>query len=616
MLDVVAFPGIDPFLPENLLIQPIDIRNKIPFYFTVAGMLQRGQDYVIRTKVSLQEKTITWIREMTVALKEFLRRLITQSTINPEHPNSLADIRRLGDLYRQTVEKIEMLSGQLENQAYLETHLTKLQTLHQELKNAIPPLVAYAAELNLYIKPIPLVAEVNTLLTNFRQLDNKFTEIVKKNIPKIQETFQKVLRFLKADQIPLPSLIVSELICNLQTVVSLIEERDSGNPSIAALKKNIATLEANRLLIDSTLPNNPIGMSNIHNSCYIDSSLEAVFCLPLARQFLHRELYPINYFGSPNFRPDPENLRLRKNLQASLLALLDRPLPNETPSLFQYFSTMVNSYRPLQDALRDVRQKIFDSKLNPLLDPSKLTEQDDAAIIVGIFLRDILDQTFVLQKVSCADQVPGRVFYKNEHPSSILSLALPTDNPMSVSLVELIKKNFASRPGEEPYRVTPSEGIIWDEAAAATLSTPVTQPINSNYRSFLKIKTLPTILAIQINRFKCVDMVAGTTIKMTMPVSLPADGIIDLTEYYEPDQPDPRPARYKLKSTVDHLGGLHGGHYTSNVNIGNHYFHCDDMSRPREITATKFFENENSYIIILERVEVEPVEQPEATPAE
>jgi ubiquitin C-terminal hydrolase len=116
-----------------------------------------------------------------------------------------------------------------------------------------------------------------------------------------------------------------------------------------------------------------------------------------------------------------------------------------------------------------------------------------------------------------------------------------------------------------------------------------------------KVKNLPDSLALHVSRYTF-DLQNMSPGKLLDPVDLPKDGIVDMTPYCGKGSEE---YKYEITGYVVHAGGnLGGGHYTSNIKIGDKFYECDDGNPAfhKEISAAEFYGNKNAYLVMLKRV--------------
>lgn len=170
-----------------------------------------------------------------------------------------------------------------------------------------------------------------------------------------------------------------------------------------------------------------------------------------------------------------------------------------------------------------------------------------------------------------------------EHPSAEIS-----------TLDDLIRSFFAPERIERRFGKKDSQGKYIDEPAI----------------SQAKIKTFPDSLALHVNR-TAYD--SGVASKLEIPVSLPRDGIVDLTPHRMEDKPG-ESCRYEITGYIIHEGNdLKRGHYISCVKIGDKFYKCNDLSPNLnvEITADQFYNNRNAYMVMLKKIPAEAPATPE-----
>lgn len=121
-----------------------------------------------------------------------------------------------------------------------------------------------------------------------------------------------------------------------------------------------------------------------------------------------------------------------------------------------------------------------------------------------------------------------------------------------------------------------------------------------------KLLQLPDSFPFHIKRFEF-NEAKHKSEKLNDPISLPKDGIVDMAPYFS--QKRDKPCQYEITGYVVHHGAsLSNGHYTSNVKIGDRFYHCNDFSQQLhvEITKEEFYGNTEAYLVMLKKIPDEP----------
>jgi ubiquitin C-terminal hydrolase len=118
----------------------------------------------------------------------------------------------------------------------------------------------------------------------------------------------------------------------------------------------------------------------------------------------------------------------------------------------------------------------------------------------------------------------------------------------------------------------------------------------------VRLFTIPEILVVHLKRFRHSRVLAS---KVNEFVDFPLDSL-DVAPYLHPNSPmEPSTARYNLRGVVNHMGGVHSGHYTATcrcqpANGREGWYEFNDSS----VTAVKNLQSVASpsvYLLFYER---------------
>lgn len=121
------------------------------------------------------------------------------------------------------------------------------------------------------------------------------------------------------------------------------------------------------------------------------------------------------------------------------------------------------------------------------------------------------------------------------------------------------------------------------------------------YINQAKLLELPESFALHVNLYDYNEAKEKSE-KLHDSISLPKDGIVDMTPYFSVKKGEAY--QYEITGYVIQHGDTGGGHYTSNVKIGDKFYHCDDSgSSPfEEISPQQFYGYEHAYLIMFKKI--------------
>jgi len=313
----------------------------------------------------------------------------------------------------------------------------------------------------------------------------------------------------------------------------------------------------------------PLYLSNYKSSrCYLDSVLEMMLSQDEIRQKIFIE-----------YARKDINDKKKEVLKAIMDLIL---IVDETKGKGQGPQSPEGKNSPGER----VREAIFKSKLeHDLSNPAKIYHQQDAGAVL-LLINEILDNSIDVVE---EDKSLGEVsIVASRPPEKQHKLVIPLEEHWENHLTILMENYFSPHFSGDTRKFELGDG------------TEVSLP----YTTQPKLKSFPDTISLQLLRNKY-DMKTGTLSKISDPVYLPDDGIVNL-----PYQDGKKKGSYEYEITgyVEHHGTqLGGGHYTANVKIGEKYYTCDDLNSKfyKEISKDQFYKNQNAYLVMLKRVHEE-----------
>lgn len=408
----------------------------------------------------------------------------------------------------------------------------------------------------------------------------------------------------------------------------------------------------------------PLPLKNVGGfSCYIDSAVQALLCIPQIREKLNTNLMD----------PDPIRLETMEKVRQKLIELANQTSQNS-------FSFLSFFFQPSDTPIERIIDEIFKAQDNPLhpslQNPKEVglqqdsivggkpikeaglqqdsivrgrpikesCRQQDSADIVRLLMASIFNMTFQTQKIGYTSQIEEKIFrWAIEKNQDMMNLVFPdsgiapigpdrpdkrkqTDEVFASEMAEFQKKQneYEVLRGEFESRQTahfnqikpiPLKTIIADNLGIHTEHQNKTfDPLDGEGEGLLSSTDPVHVDSYQVTE-RIVgpkpDVVAlglkrfgfttqGRARKIRGEVILPQDGIIDLSPYSN------EPFRCKINAIIMHSGGdsVNSGHYTCKIRIGDKYYHCDDCgAQPYvEITAEEFHNERNAYIVLLSKI--------------
>lgn len=281
----------------------------------------------------------------------------------------------------------------------------------------------------------------------------------------------------------------------------------------------------------------------------------------------------------PKPNPKPENLKLKPKTENIPTVPKDPRLEalEKKEAILKALLDLIVDSNQGKVALpgEPMRRAICQSGLNFDLNLETLYEEHDAAEVLRLLMDDFLNTSF---QTRATDRIEGGQTF-NRPIQTEFSMGLPILEGTN-SLAETLAFAYSELPSRNS-RLFEIDGKKHD--------------LYFNTRS--QILTMPETLGIQLLRFDLFE-------KKNNALTLPADGIVDLSAYYGGENYDS--CKYEITGYINHRGFTREtGHYTVNVKIGEKYFECDDATSSfKEISKADFYGNTNSYLILLKKIPV------------
>lgn len=328
----------------------------------------------------------------------------------------------------------------------------------------------------------------------------------------------------------------------------------------------------------------PLFLKNYQSSrCYIDSVLEIMLSQDLIREKIFQKYITLN---QDLIKESTHGKSKNKDIILKKIEILEKLLDlmivvDKVKGQGQGNQSPIGKNSPGEK----IRETIFTSRLNSdLSNPKNIYKQQDAAAIL-LLINDLLDNTFNTVEV---DTAIGADIVSTRPIATESKLELRLEEGSQNNLNALINKAFT------PHVVDNLEDYKTFELEDGSLS-------QLPYTTQTELKSLPDSMTLHLARYKY--NIGEGAAKLSEPVALPKDGIVDLTPYYSGKEPGPH--KYEITGYVVHQGNnLAYGHYVANVKIGDKYYECDDMSTTfhKEIKAKEFYGNPNAYLVMLKKI--------------
>lgn len=599
-------PAVPSRINFNYFIQPfVQLLTSISSKFTMLG--NSLEHYCLR---------------IIVASQEIFYRLVTPPVFDPSHPSFKAQIAQLDDQIPLLQERVNQLDSSFRQNHLISRDMKELKQLHNEISEPLRRLNYYVDTLESRLYPFPIQEKLVSVRDAFKELNDQMEQFCVDQGDAIIKQLQQALNIFLKSGVELPEEVHQQLIQTWEDFHAVFTSHLRNQPSqaksfsskISDLKSQIQRLRQKSSGKTKNLAAvEPLQLKNIGNSCYLDAVLQCLCCLA---QLLEKINEPIER--------DPDHLdEYQKKLviQNELLQFIDLQKrsqgteANMTQMEFILFLFGGPSLFRLRDA-------IFKSNLHPELTfANGLTAQHDAAYVIELFIDHFFADMcqYKWRGHASTPIFPGLEFLnggKDGKDEDLSVLQVPL-RPAKYQKLDALIGTFLGKHPEREINVAnqrqfdPKDGEIIpgkeEEAQGVINASPAKA---ERYTQWYRLNHLPPVMVIQFKRF------TGALKKDGRPVILPPDGILDLTQYYDAPEGEPKQeSRYKIKGMVRHIGStLRAGHYVAEVEIDGKYYHCDDLApKNTEVTKTAFFGHKDPYLLFLERLpdeELEPLESP------
>lgn len=518
-----------------------------------------------------------------------------------------------------------LIDSQVDNAAFDSIQdLQEVLAVHAEVKGRremMEKILAYSSVDDTVKK------EITDDLNELKEIEGKLQEKVKVNSELIKETLQEAVEKAKSGVKG-----GKEGKTALLTADKFVES--FGRELSAGLKE---TSKAEMFVLMQAVKKEtealkPKGISNIGNSCYMNSSLQALLSVPNFKEKIMNQKWPA--FGALKDEMASRAANKQKwgliqefqgyfkewegldpNDVSKVNSSLDKILRGKNnkdeielirsahkkyfilkrlqTSLQGFSQALDQSQSPsdMQKHAYALRQAIFDTGIYGS-NIKKLTGQHDAAQLIGM-INETIGYKITYQTIrSVTDKGIKKV--KNE-PMGTLQIPIlkkPRGDTTPIKFQDLCDNVFKTTHINDPDNALKVEGPGKKAEFFA------------EYEEKIQIGgPPPENLVLQLKRFEWFNPDLGGG-KITDLVELPKDHIINMSSAFE--NSGEKNVRYKVVAAVHHGGGLGGGHYTAYLDKGDGQAKNEDWQVANDSSVYKptniGHELADSYVFILQRV--------------
>lgn len=478
--------------------------------------------------------------------------------------------------------------------------LLELMELNLQIKQTLQQLDNFVGALEDRENPVPIQKLLTETRDNYQSLSDEIDRFCSQEPLRILKGFNSIFELFTQAGLNLSKDVKQDLIQMWKVLDNVIRPRLFWDAGKNEASKLFSDLSEKMRYIDLDSQGDTIGVAeplklrNIGNSCYMDSVIQALFCVD---QICEQLTVPIS-----REKIKPEEYAKKAAIQQEILQFLNVKHINQNSRNYTQLEFIL--FLLEGPSLYRLRNEIFKSKFHHEFEMAHVTKQLDAASMMEFFIDQFLPNCkFKIQKHATTPVFPGMEWIGREEELTMLQV--PLRKPEDQELGKLIHWELYKRRNKEGDRkFLPKDGKVIDVEKAAPLLDAKEQKV-PEYIEWNCVRNTPPVLALHFKRFLNDREKPGELWKDSRPVDLPRDGIIDLKKYHDPSEGTSEETRYKIKSYVVHSGYLHGGHYIACVEIKGKYYYCDDLTSKcyREITREEFFGRKDPYLMVLERLD-------------
>lgn len=316
----------------------------------------------------------------------------------------------------------------------------------------------------------------------------------------------------------------------------------------------------------------PIGIHNGKNNCYAISTMQALLASPL----LAKKIENLAIEDRPVKRKDEteESFQARKAYDDTW-----RPIKEKLVALFDAYKDPAANPKTLHAALIDLRNAIFEQKVNCLLMKEEIEQKQDAADFCNVIL-EAINYSFDLMTKTMGNH-PSKGPCKSEQTSPMRILPLSITDRKKKSLDQLIKENIVENINDPKNFWYAKEKDVYLSEYTRALVIADEKP--------------PEVMCMQLKRYGYTN----TAFSIKDAFSFDKDQI-NLGPLIAPGSD--KPILYKLVSCINHSGdSTQCGHYTSFVRKHDQWYKCNDAD-VKTCDTEEVKKNAEAYIFILEKI--------------
>lgn len=591
---------------KNHSSKPVQTNKYLGCFIHLLGIVPRTFCWVATKFISKGTSIYISAKKTYRAVSEVLYRLF----VPPEFDLT-------SDKFKKVVDGFDKLLPKCKSRAYDLNHkfldganfiedLTELNLLIDQIADSSAQLEHYTDSVGVSKNPYKIEIKLRKVNSAYKKLNEELISFLKNDFDKVVNSLEEMKDLIFSNEMRIPAGILTDVNSLVVTSKKIFEFAKTNGIKLKKKKVFLEILDKVKTHNDeitdkqSSVPasKEPFKLGNIGNSCYISSTLQALFCIEENRQKVKKpiNLKKLNPKLIPKYELDDPN-KLKRNLvaiQGRLTPIINAETPKQMVSA-DLLNYTLSFMRP--SSMHLFRKAVYQSKLTEY-QIEDIRRQQDVSSLINFFSNYYLDCSVLVNNYKKTDVFPGLHFI---HPNTEPSIQIHLGSGKK-QLVNLIADYFSEMQVNDPFKFNSREGIVVD--ADLTGEVTETETIRSGSYTYwrrLVNKKMPRTLILQLNRFTMTS--DGLVRKVNRPISFPKKGVVDLSKYCE--SADTK-VIYKVKSYIIHEGlGSSSGHYVARVEIGDKYYHCNDLDSNfyKPITKKRFLGNRQAYFVILERVD-------------